>query len=77
MAQSNQTRAIERIYHRFPVGRGPPGRPRQRWKDNIVRDLSKLGRHRDRENIAQDWKSGEALLRRPKHYDCCWAIGNK
>jgi len=26
-----------------PEGKGPPGRPRRRWEDNIKMDLQKVG----------------------------------
>jgi hypothetical protein len=49
---------IRNAYNVFvgkPYGRRPPGRPRRRWKDNIIMDLTEIGwEGADKFHLAQD-----------------------
>ena len=44
---ADEERAISKISEANPIGRRPPGRPRQRWMDNVARDLEELGAQRN------------------------------
>jgi hypothetical protein len=38
-----ESRGTYRVFGRKPEGRGPLGKPRHRWKDNIKMDLRGVG----------------------------------
>ena len=43
MACMGERRGIDRILVGKPEGKGPLGRPRRRWEDNITMDLQEVG----------------------------------
>jgi hypothetical protein len=38
-----ERRGVYRVLLQKPEGKRPPGRPRQRWKDNMKLDLQEVG----------------------------------
>ena len=42
LVRAPKTRDIRNFHESYPPGRRAPGRPRQRWLDNIIRDLQEL-----------------------------------
>jgi hypothetical protein len=56
-------RNLHRILVRKPEGKGPLGRPRRRWVDNIKMDLREIGWDgMDVMDMAQDWDQWRALV---------------
>ena len=47
-------RADEERAKAKPIGTRPPDRPRQRWIDNISRDLEEVGAQKDWKSVARD-----------------------
>ena len=43
VAQMGERRGVYRILVWKPEGKGPLGRPRRRWEDNIKMDLQEVG----------------------------------
>ena len=43
VARKGERRSVYRILVRKPVRKRPPGRPRNRWEDNIKMDLQEVG----------------------------------
>ena len=44
MARMEEGRGVHKVLVGKPEGKGPLGRPRRRWKDNIKMDLQVVGR---------------------------------
>ena len=44
MARMEEGRGVHKVLVGKPEGKGPLGRPRLRWEDNIKMDLQKVGR---------------------------------
>ena len=42
-ARMEEGRSAFKIVTGTPVGKGPLGRPRRRWEDNIIMDLKEMG----------------------------------
>ena len=56
-------RGVHKVLVGKPEGRGPLGRPRRRWKDNIKMALQEVGRGcGDLMELAQDRDSWRALV---------------
>lgn len=53
---------LSSVLRNDPEGRRPPGRPKLRWKDQVRRDLRKLGRNEDQAQDREGWRQcvGEA-----------------
>ena len=62
MARMVEGRGVHRILVGKPEGKGPLGRPRRRWEDNIKMDLQELGGGGDCMELAQDRDSWRALV---------------
>jgi len=46
-----------------PEGKGPLGRPRRRWEDNVKMDIQEVGcKGMDWIELAQDWGRWRALV---------------
>ena len=43
MARMGEWRGVHRVLVGKPEGKGPLGRPRRRWEDNIKMDLREVG----------------------------------
>ena len=43
MARMREGRGVHRVLVGKPEGKGPLGRPRRRWEDNIKMDLREVG----------------------------------
>jgi hypothetical protein len=43
VAYIGERRGVYRVLVGKPEGKRPPGRPRQRWEDNIKMDLQEMG----------------------------------
>ena len=43
VARIGERRGVYRVLVEKPVGKGPLGRPRRRWEDNIKMDLQEVG----------------------------------
>ena len=54
VVRAPKTRDIRNHLEIYPSGRRPPGRPRQRWLDNVTRDLQELDVGVEWERLAQD-----------------------
>ena len=55
VARMGEERGVYRVLVEKPEGKGPLGRPRRRWVDNIRMDLQKVGcGHVDWIGLAQD-----------------------
>jgi Reverse transcriptase (RNA-dependent DNA polymerase) len=61
VVRADQSRMIKTIYSDKMEGRRPPGRPRTRWKDNIDRDLNKIGIV-DWERVALDRQTWRGIV---------------
>ena len=58
-----ERRGVYRVLVRKPEVRGPLGRPRRRWEDNIKMDLQEMGcGGMDWIDLAQDRDSWRALV---------------
>jgi hypothetical protein len=57
-----ENRGAYRILVGRPEGRGPLGRPRRRWEDNIKMDLQEVGWGMDRIELAQVTDKWRALV---------------
>ena len=44
MARMEEGRGVYKVLVGKPEGKGPLGRPRRRWEDNIKMDLQEVGR---------------------------------
>jgi hypothetical protein len=44
VARIGEERVVHRVLVGKPEGKGPLGRPRRRWEDNIKMDLQEVGR---------------------------------
>ena len=44
MARMEEGRGVHKVLVGKPEGKGPLGRPRRRWEDNIKMDLQEVGR---------------------------------
>lgn len=66
VVRADEDRAISRIYEAKPIGRRPPGRPRQRWMDNITRDLEELGAQGNWNSIARDRTKWRGIIEEAK-----------
>jgi hypothetical protein len=62
VARMVEGRGVHRILVGKPEGKGPLGRPRRRWEDNIKMDLQELGGGGDCMELAQDRDSWRALV---------------
>ena len=49
MARMGEGRCVNKVLVGKPVGKGPLGRPRRRWEDNIKMDPEEVGR------VCGDW----------------------
>ena len=54
VVRAPKTRDIRNLHESYLPGRRPPGRPRQRWLDNVIRDLQNLDVGVEWERLAQD-----------------------
>ena len=54
VVRAPKTRDIRNLQESYPPGRRHPGRPRQRWLDNVIRDLQELDVGVEWERLAQD-----------------------
>src|SRR5215469_13114309 len=54
VARMGEGRGVHRVLVGKPEGKGPLGRPRRRWEDNIKKDLKELGGIRDWMELAQN-----------------------
>jgi len=43
VARMEERRGVYRVLVGKPEGKGPLGRPRRRWEDNIMMDLQEVG----------------------------------
>ena len=58
-----KVRGVHRVLVGKPEEKGPLGRPRRRWEDNIKRDLQEVGGgHGDWMELAQDRDRWRALV---------------
>ena len=58
-----EDRGVQRMLVGKPEGKGPLGRPRRRWEDNIKMDLLEVGGgHGDWMELAQDRDRWRALM---------------
>jgi hypothetical protein len=62
VACAGDCRGSYRVLMGKPEGKGPLGRPRRRWKDNIKMDLQKVGWGIDCIDLGQDRDRWRALL---------------
>ena len=63
MARMEERRGVHRVPVGKPEGKGPMGRPRRRWEDNIKMDLQEVGRGcEDWIELAQDRDRWRALV---------------
>jgi len=63
VARMGEERGVYRILVGKPKGKGPMGRPRRRWVDNIRMDLQEVGcGYMDWIGLAQDRDSWRTLL---------------
>ena len=44
MARMEEGRDVHKVFVGKPEGKGPLGRPRRRWEDNIKMDFQEVGR---------------------------------
>jgi hypothetical protein len=53
-----ETRSVKKAYRYTPTGKRPRGRPRQRWMDNVQRDLEQLGvlEWREKARDRREWR---------------------
>ncbi|KAG8274543.1 hypothetical protein J6590_105431, partial [Homalodisca vitripennis] len=53
---------VKNVLVNNPEGRRPPGRPKLRWRDQIRRDIRKLGRREEEAMDREIWRQcvGEA-----------------
>ena len=79
MALMGEGRGVHRVMVGKPKGKGPLGRPRRRWEDNIKMDLQEVGGGcGDWMELAQDRDRWRALvntlrnLRVPKMWGISW-----
>ena len=67
VARMGEDRGVHRLLVGKPEGKGPLGRPRRRWEDNIKIDLQEVGGGRgDRMELAQDkdgWRAHVGTVR--------------
>jgi hypothetical protein len=61
-AGHGERRYVYRILKGRPEGRGPLGRPRCRWEDNIKVDLQEVGGRMDWIELAQDRDRWRAVV---------------
>ena len=58
-----EDRGVQRVLVGKPEGKGPLGRPRRRWEDNIKMDLQEVGgAHGDWMELAQDRDRWRAVV---------------
>ena len=63
VARMGEDRGVHRVLVRKPEGKGPLGRPRRRWEDNIKMDLQEVvGGRGDWMELAQDRDRWRALV---------------
>ena len=63
MARMEEGRGVHKVLVGKPEGKGPLGRPRRRWEDNIKMDLEDVGRgYGDWMELAQDRDRWRALV---------------
>jgi hypothetical protein len=63
VALMGEDRGVHRVLVGKPEGKGPLGRPRRRWEDNIKMDLQEVaGGRGDRMELAQDRDRWQALV---------------
>jgi hypothetical protein len=63
VAHVGENRGVHRVLVRKPEGKGPMGRPRCRWEDNIKIDLQEVGGGRgDWMELAQERDRWRALV---------------
>jgi len=63
VARMGEGRGVYRVLVGKPEGKGPVGRPRRRWEDNIKMDLQELGEGcRDWMELAEDRDRWRALV---------------
>ena len=62
---------------RKPEGKGPPGRPRRRWEDNIQMDLQEVGYGvMDSIELAQEKDRWRALVNAVMNLRVTYNVGN-
>jgi hypothetical protein len=60
---------VHRVLMGTPEGKGPLGRPRRRWEDNIKMDIQEVGRGREEwMELAQDRDGSRALVSTAKNF---------
>jgi len=59
----DQARPTRKIFDWKPMGIRPVGRPRQRWKENVMEDLKKL-KVKHWKEMARDRRTGRDLAER-------------
>jgi len=68
----DQARPTRKLLDWKPMGNRPVGRPRQRWQEDVVKDLKKL-KVKNWKEAAKDRRTGENCLRRRKPTKGCSA----
>jgi len=76
LERMEEDRMPKKIFNQELEGTKRRGRPRKRWKEEVVRDLKVLGVRRWTELVA-DRKNGKILFDRPKPTAGCNANGRR
>jgi len=68
VARMGEGRAVHRVLVGKPEGKGPLGRPRRRWEDNIKMDLREVGGGGGWMELAQDRDRWRALVNKVMNF---------
>ena len=77
LARMREGRGVHRVLVGKPEGKGPLGRPRRRWEDNIKTDLQEVGGScGDWVELAQDRGRWRALVSTVMNFRIPYNAGN-
>ena len=68
MLRSEEHRCIKKVWIGTPNGRRPLGRPKLRWRDRVVRDLSAIGVSTNIENIVFERTEWRGIVRAAENH---------
>jgi len=68
MDQARPARKLRKLLDWKPMGISPVGRPRQRWKEDVMEDLKKL-KVKNRKEIAKDRRTWRDLAEMAKTHE--------
>ena len=70
MAEDN---IVQKINRWKPMSKGPIGRPKTRWKDDVLEDIKSMNRG-NWKRVAQNWESWKEVVERDRTVYRLWCF---